>query len=39
MYFTVETMRFGGDWPHVTNFGLKDNLTILYYTHPQGCQK
>ena len=34
MYFTVETMRLGGDWPQVTNFVLKDNLIILYYTHP-----
>ena len=34
MYFTVETMTLGGDWPQVTNFALKDNLIILYYTHP-----
>ena len=34
MYFTVETMRLGGDWPRVTNFVLKDNLIILFYTHP-----
>ena len=34
MYFTVETMRLGGDWPQVTNFVLKGNLIILYYTHP-----
>ena len=30
MYFTVETMRLGGDWPRVTNFSLKDNLIILF---------
>ena len=34
MYFTVKTMRLGGDWPQVTNFALKDNLVISYYTHP-----
>ena len=34
MYFTVETMRLGGDWPQVTNFVLKDNLIISFYTHP-----
>ena len=27
-------MRFGGDWPRVTNFVLKDNLIILFNTHP-----
>ena len=34
MYFTVETMRLGGDWPRVTNFVLKDDLIILFCTHP-----
>ena len=34
MYFTVETMRLGGDWPWLTNFVLEDNLIILSYTNP-----
>ena len=34
MYFTVETMRLGGDWPRVTNFDHKDKLIILFYTRP-----
>ena len=34
MYFTVETMRLGGDWPRVTNFVVKDKLITLFYTHP-----
>ena len=34
MYFTVQTMRLGGDWPRITNFVLTDNLIILSYTNP-----
>ena len=34
MYFTVESMRLGGDWPQVTKIVLKGNIIILHYTHP-----
>ena len=34
MYFTVETMRLGEDWPQVTILVLKDMLIILYSANP-----